>query len=220
MLFPVLLGLVGVAILASLGVWQLRRLEAKEALIAAIEARIAAAPVAIPPAPDPLADRFLPVAVEGALPGQEAPVLTTLGGRGPGYRIVAVLESAEGRRVLVDLGFVPEADRDRTRRAERVRVVGNLAWPDETDRFTPRPDPEANTWFARDVTAMAAALGTEPVLVVARSVEPPLGPVPVPLDASGVRNDHLGYAVTWFGLAAVWAVMSGALALRTWRRTT
>ena len=63
---------------------------------------------------------------------------------------------------------------------------------------------------------MAAALGTEPVLVVAASETGP-GVTPLPVDTSGIPNNHLGYAVQWFGLALVWLAMS--LLRRTARRT-
>jgi surfeit locus 1 family protein len=67
---------------------------------------------------------------------------------------------------------------------------------------------------------MAGALGTEPVLIVARAVAPPDPQVtPRPVDGAGIPNDHLGYAVTWFLLAVVWLGMTGLLAWRIWRRT-
>ncbi len=215
--FPILLGILGVAVLCGLGTWQLGRMAQKEALIARIEARIGAEPEDIPAAPDPAADQYLPVAATGALSGEELHVLTSLQGEGPGYRVISALTSGD-RRVLVDLGFVPEEAKGAARMAEAATVTGNLMWPEETDGWTPAPDPERGIWFARDVPAMARALGTEPVLVVARAVEgADLGTTPVPVDTSGVPNDHFGYAVTWFGLAGVWAVMSLLLILRVRR---
>ena len=139
--FPVLMGVVGVAVLLALGAWQLRRLEWKNAIVAEIDARIGAEPVAIPASPDPARDRYLPVTVTGALGGEEARVLVSLPGEGPGFRVVSVLTSGE-LRVLVDLGFVPEAAAGASRSAGRVTVTGNLHWPEETDSFTPAPDLE------------------------------------------------------------------------------
>jgi surfeit locus 1 family protein len=214
--FPILLGVAGVAVLLGLGSWQLRRLEWKNAILAEIDARIVAPTVALPAAPEPQADLYLPVTVAGALGGEEARVLTSRAGEGPGYRVVSVLTTGE-RRVLVDLGFVPEAEAGSPRVAEEVTVTGNLHWPDETDSFTPDPDPERDIWFARDVPRMSDALGAEPVLVVARIVEPSLGTTPLPVDSGSVRNDHWEYAVTWFSLAAVWAGMSALLVRRSAR---
>jgi surfeit locus 1 family protein len=215
LIFPVLLGLLGCAVLIALGVWQLQRLAWKEAILADIAARITAPAVDLPAAPDPSADRFLPVTVTGALGGEELHVLTSADG--PGYRVIAALTAGD-RRVMVDLGFVPEAAKDSPRMAERVEVTGNLHWPDETDRWTPPPDAARGIWFARDVPAMAAALGTEPVLIVARRLSgADLGVTPMPVDTAGIRNDHREYAITWFLLAAVWAAMSGLLIARSAR---
>jgi len=220
---PVLIGVVGCAILIALGTWQLRRLEWKEAILAEIDARIAAAPVALPAEVDPETDRYLPVTVTGVLGGQELHVLTSVKDVGPGYRVISALTSGD-RRVMVDLGFVPEAAKDASRMAEGVTVTGNLHWPQETDRWTPAPDAGRAIWFARDVAAMAEALGTEPVLVIAREVSgsvsgAELGVTVLPIDSAGIPNDHLNYAITWFSLAAVWAVMAGALVWRAAKRT-
>ena len=215
--FPLLLGVVGVAILCGLGSWQVSRLGQKQALIAAIEARIGAEPVELPAVPGEEADQYLPVRVTGALGGEEAPVLTSMPDEGPGFRVVSALTTGN-RRILVDLGFVPEEAKVLPRVAERVTIVGNLLWPRETDSWTPAPDQGQNIWFARDLSAMAERLRTEPVLVVARSIEgADLGTIPLPVDTAGIPNDHLNYAITWFGLALVWAVMSVALVRRVGR---
>lgn len=214
--FPVALGVLGVAVLLALAFWQLRRLEWKTAILDRIEATIGAEPSPLPAAPDPEADLYRPVTVAGALGGEEARVLTARAGEGPGVRVVSVLTAGD-RRILVDLGFVPEAEADAPRSAEAVTVTGNLHWPQETDGFTPDPDLGRNLWFARDVPRMAEALGTEPVMVVARTVEPPLGTTPLPVGVEGIANSHLGYAITWFSLAAAWAAMSALLARRAWR---
>jgi surfeit locus 1 family protein len=63
-----------------------------------------------------------------------------------------------------------------------VTVTGNLHWPEEVDGFTPEPDLARNIWYARDVDALAAHLGTEPVLIVARDLsvsDDPVTPLPV-----------------------------------------
>jgi surfeit locus 1 family protein len=157
--------------------------------------------------------------VTGALGGEEVDVLTSLKNEGPGYRVIAAMTSGD-RRVLVDLGFVPEEAKDLPRMAERVTVTGNLMWPRETDSWTPAPDEGQGIWFARDVDEMSERLGTEPVMIVARSIEgADLGTIPVPVDTSGVPNDHYEYAITWFGLALVWAVMSLLLIVRFRKET-
>jgi len=224
LLWPILFGAVGVTILVALGVWQTQRLEWKEGLIAEIEARMAADPVPLQ-AQGVVSrddDYLLRVRAVGTLGGDEIHVLTSIKGRGPGFRVIAPMTLADGRRALIDLGYVPETRKDDARvppdRTDApVEIVGLLHWPNEVDGFTPDPDRAKNIWFARDVPAMAEALGTEPILVVAASH--PLGDYPLPRPPGvDLPNRHLEYALTWFGLAAVWAVMTVLLVRRLARR--
>lgn len=209
LILPLIFGLVGTAVLVGLGVWQMQRLEWKEAILDDIDVRIAAAAVALPDAPDPQADRYLPVTVTGQLQDPAIRVLVSQKQVGAGYRIIRPLE-ADGRRIMVDLGFLPIQSETPAAVPEPVTVDGNLHWPDEVDSYTPVPDLDADIWFARDLPLMADHLNTEPVLVVARDTSLPDNALsPLPLDTSGIPNDHLGYAVTWFSLAVVWVVMSG-----------
>jgi len=220
MIWPILFGLGGVAVLLSLGVWQVQRLAWKEAVLADIDARIAAVPAGLPVAPDPVADRYLPVALEGRILGDEIDVLASRKGVGPGFRVISPFETADGRRVLVDLGFVREADKQDPRPARAARLIGNLHWPDEVDGYTPAPDLGRNIWFARDVAAMAAALDTEPVLVVVRETsEADPHVTPLPVNTAHIPNDHLSYAITWFSLAALWLGMTLYLLWRIRHRT-
>ncbi|KUJ80461.1 cytochrome oxidase biogenesis protein Surf1, facilitates heme A insertion [Ruegeria marisrubri] len=205
-LFLLIFGLTGLAILLSLGTWQVQRLAWKEALLADIEARISGDPVGLPESPDPEADRFLPVAVSGELLPGEVHVLVSVKQVGPGYRIIAPFRVGD-RTILLDRGFVRIEDKDKDRQTGPMEVTGNLHWPDEIDGYTPEPDLKENIWFARDVPALAAELDTEPVLLIARSRTDP-GVTPLPVDTAGIPNDHLQYAVTWFGLALVWAAMT------------
>ena len=214
------LGLGGFGVLVSLGVWQLQRLEWKLGVIAAIEARINEAPVPMPASPEAARDAYLPVVAEGDYTGEAVMVLSSDPQRGHGVQVIAVLATPEGRRLLVDRGYIPEAGRaGLVLAADDVTVTGNLLWPDDADSYTPPPDLARGLWFSRNVAPIAAHLGAEPVLIVARTdaVQPGLTPRPI---TAAVKNDHLGYAITWFLLAAVWAVMTFALAWRNRQQTT
>jgi surfeit locus 1 family protein len=211
-----LFGLLGAAVLVGLGVWQLQRLAWKEEILARIESQITAEPVALPKTFNPDRDSFLPVRVTGTWTGEELRVLASRKQIGPGFRLIAGFRTDEGRRVMIDRGFLPEAAVAGP--PEGAEVIGNLLWPDEVDGFTPPPDAATGLFFARDLHAMAGRLGTEPVLIVARA--PTGGGVePLPVDTSGIPNDHLGYAVQWFGLALVWLGMTVYLLWRIRRRT-
>jgi surfeit locus 1 family protein len=154
----------------------------------------------------------------GTIGGPELHVYTSAPPRGVGYRVIAAFDLADGRRILLDRGFVPIEEKDEARLAGPVTVEGALLWPQETDYFTSQPDRAKNIWLARDVDLMAEALGTAPVLLVTEASDDPAAPMPLPVTVN-IPNDHLQYAITWFALALVWAVMTGTLLWRIKRRT-
>jgi surfeit locus 1 family protein len=215
LLGPLATGALGCAILIGLGVWQLQRLAWKEAILAEIDARMAAAPTPLPADAGPDRDAFRPVAAEGTIGGEAFRVVWTDDG-GAAFRIVSPFATG-GRTILLDRGIVPADAAVPGPPRGSVTVVGNLHWPDEQDGFTPPPDIDDGLWYARDVAAMAAELGAEPLLLVAREV-PGDAVAPRPIDTAGIPNDHLEYALTWFALAAVWAGMTAALVWRIRRR--
>jgi surfeit locus 1 family protein len=145
-------------------------------------------------------------------------VLVSQRGHGAGYRVISPFKTG-GRSILVDRGIMPTEGQPPAH-AGPVTVTGNLHWPQEVDGFTPDPDIARNIWYARDVPALAARLGTEPVLVIAREFSVSDAPVtPLPVDTSAIPNDHLNYAITWFSLAALWLGMTLYLLWRIRRRT-
>lgn len=214
---PLILGVGGAAILISLGVWQVQRLAWKEGILAAIEARINDVAGPLPVVPLKETDQYLPVTITGHFGETGLRVLAGLKQIGPGHRLIRRFETGD-RSILVDRGFLRDGTAIPEAPAGDVTIRGNLIWPDETDGFTPPPDISGGLWFARDVPAMAAALGTEPVLVVASEVS--YDPEPVllaPVSTEGIPNDHRNYAITWFSLAAIWLAMTGYLIYRTMR---
>lgn len=219
-LFFLIFGLCGAAILLALGNWQVQRLDWKRGILGEIDARIAEAPVALPVDPDYAADQYLAVTAAGRiLPGGHR-VLVSAKRLGPGHRIISPFEVSDGRRILLDRGFVSvDTTADIAVPEQGVTVTGNLLWPDEIDRFTPPPEIDDGLWFARDVPALAAVLDTEPVMLVAARIDP-ADPVvaPMPVDSSAIPNDHLQYAITWFSLAAIWLAMSAYFLRRPTRR--
>jgi len=218
MIVPLLIGLLGGAILISLGVWQMQRLAWKEGVLAEIAARISDAAVPLPATMDPDADRYMPVTVTGRFTGEHVDVLVSRKQIGAGVRVIEAFETSDGRRILVDRGFLTDDDRANPRESGAATVEGNLHWPEETDSYTPPPDPATGLWFARNVPALAQALDTEATFIVAR--KPTGGAIePMPVDTSGIPNDHINYAITWFSLAAVWLGMTAYLLWRIRQRT-
>ncbi|WP_022707717.1 SURF1 family protein [Paracoccus zeaxanthinifaciens] len=218
-LFPVLIGIVGCAILVQLGLWQLDRRDWKEAMLDEIRQGIDAEPVPLPADIDP-SMKYLPVTVAGTTSGAEIDVLSHTKEQGAGYQIVSRFITDDGRAILLDRGFVPQDDRHLDRGPTRLQVTGNLHWPQDASGSTPAPNLDENIWFARDVDAMAAQLNTEPVLVVASFVQGDnQGAEPIPVAIEGIPNNHLSYAMQWFMIAATWAVMTLALIWRIRQRS-
>lgn len=217
MIAPLIFGLVGVAILITLAVWQVQRLAWKTEILDGIAARLAAEALPVPQEPDPERDAYLKVSADGEIGQGELGVYTSNPPHGVGYRIIVPLTLEDGRTILLDRGFVPIAEKNATRRSGPIHVEGALVWPQETDSFTSEPDRERNIWFARDVPLMADALGTLPVMLVTASSDDPGAPTPMPATVN-IPNDHLQYAITWFLLAVVWAGMTVYLLWRIKRR--
>lgn len=236
MILPLLFGVAGVAVLLWLGFWQLDRLAWKEARLDTIRAKMAAEP-------DPLIDHFKSTApisetnytrvqFEGVMTDKEAHVLTSLKYTGPGSQSgpgFLVLKEVvwNGKNFLLDLGFVPDDQKNDLRPVGPVRVVGNILNPDDYDAsFTPDPDLEKNIWFARYLPMMGQELGVIPFMVVVERAEVMKDGVWVPFDAVtplpvslNIPNDHREYAITWFSLALVWFGMTGYLLWRIRQKT-
>ena len=218
LLFPLLVGLGGIAILLWLAFWQVDRLAWKEGVLAEIDARLAEEPVPLPDVADPEADNYRSVIMQGRTTGQEIRFLDSGTAAGSGHRIIGAFETVEGRRVMLDQGLLPFNDDAAASGAplrDEVTVQGNLLWPDDVSDQSPVGD----EWYARDIDAMAAALDTEPVLVVlsaASAYDSRLTPLPV--DTRTIKNDHLEYAITWFLLALVWGAMTMFYVVRSRKR--
>lgn len=217
-LIPLIFGMAGAGVLIWLGLWQMDRLAWKQGVLANIETRITAGPVALPDLPEPARDKYLPVQMSGQFDEGAVRVLVSQKQVGAGYRIISPFEG-EGRRILVDRGFIKVDAALPAAPAGAVQITGNLHWPDDRLDSTPENDVAGNIWFARDIGPMAEALNTEPVLLVLRDMSQPDGAVtPLPVDTGGIPNDHLSYAITWFSLAAIWLAMTTYYIQRT-RRT-
>lgn len=206
--FIVFIGFAGTACLLYLGKWQIDRLYWKLDVLKKIDQKIAAAPVPLPAEPSESVHKYLSVEISGQFLQESIRVLASKKRYGAGYRIIHVFR-ANGRRLLVDLGFVGLETEYDVDLINDISLVGNLHWPDEVDNFTPEPDLENNIWFARNVERVASALKTEPILLILKdSTLKDQNIKPMPIDTTHIPNDHLQYAITWFSLAIIWALMS------------
>jgi surfeit locus 1 family protein len=227
LLIPSIAALCVFAVLVSLGTWQVERKAWKENLIATIDARFAAPPTRLPPGNewprlDAAHDEFRRVAATAEFLNDKEALVYTSGSSfradvsGPGYWVFTPARVAGGL-VLVNRGFVPEGRQDPASRrdgqiAGPAEIVGVMRWPEKPGLFTPNNDAARNIWFARDTTAIADAKGLGPVAPFYIEQEAPAAPGGWPKVGKlqpSLPNNHLGYAVTWYGLALVLAVSFG-----------
>lgn len=215
----------GLAILIGLGMWQLQRLEWKEGLIARIEERTNRKPMDLDRAIE-LAQQgrnlsYYPVRAEGRFHHDRERYLYALSFDGePGWHVITPLETVKGNFVLVDRGFVPDALRDPSTRPqgqikEVVTVTGLARLSEEASIFVPDNNPKANQWFSRDLLAMTRSMFPAGTIQVAPFfLEEEAHDVPGGWPKGGqtrlnLPNNHLQYALTWFGLAACLIVIYG-----------
>src|SRR5690606_2422940 len=131
-----------------LGTWQMQRLAWKEDLIAKITARVHAAPVALAEIEKGSKDaiEYARVSVRGTFRHEaEQLVWAPDPGQGPGYHVYTPLQLEDGRFILVNRGYVTEAMRSPSARAEgqvagEVDVVGLLREPPRRSLFNPDHD--------------------------------------------------------------------------------
>ncbi len=222
LLLPTALTLMGVALLAGLGTWQLQRLSWKQGLIQRVETRSEATPVSLTQALGLWREtedvEYLRVALEGRFRhGGEQHLYTIVEGK-PGWRVVTPFETVSGMWVMVDRGFVPPNLKGaETRPAGQiegvVKLTGLARAPGIPGSFTPANQPDQNKWYGRDLGAMAGvALGLQersrlaPFFVEAEQMALPGGWPKGSTTRLKFSNRHLEYAFTWFALAAVLVV--------------
>lgn len=206
-------------VLLCLGTWQVKRLQWKEALLSTIQARLQAEPatldqiVALKAAGQDI--EYRPVRLTGSFRHQnEQFFFATLNGR-TGYFVYTPFALEEGGLVFVNRGFVDVDARDPASRPEgqvrgpltivglaRDRLSGKPSWA------VPDNDPAANIFYWKDLDAMAANAGIEPSVAGLRDVfvdaDASANPGGQPVGAVtriDLPNNHLQYAITWYGLA-------------------
>jgi surfeit locus 1 family protein len=222
------LALLLIVLFAGLGTWQVIRLQWKLDLIARVEARVHAAPVAPPPAArwagiTAASDEYRRLSLTGTyLYDLTTPVLA-LTEQGSGYWLLTPMCTTGGQVIIVNRGFIAAELGARTRYtaqtagprpcadvapdAPKASVTGLLRISERGGAFTRDNDPAHNRWFSRDVHAIAAARGLSgiaPYFVdAAAGQNPPASP---DRPAGGLtvvtfHNSHLVYALTWYALA-------------------
>ncbi|HEU4986300.1 MAG TPA: SURF1 family protein [Rhizobiaceae bacterium] len=212
------LSALALAVLLSLGTWQVQRLHWKEGLIARIDERIASEPVPLAEIEAVFAQSgdvdYRPVTLHGRfVHSGERHFLATHEGQS-GFFVHTPLQLADGRYVFVNRGFVPYDRKDPATRPQgqvegEVEVTGlaRAAPAEKPSWIVPDNDPAKNIFYWKDLGAMASTAGLpEGAEVLPFYVDADDTPNPGGLPVGGVTlielpNNHLQYAITWYGLA-------------------
>ncbi len=227
--------LIALAILVSLGAWQLQRLEWKDGLVARMQARIHAVPQPLPSRENwpklQLVDyEYLRVTARGVFEHEYETVVFHAGGSGvleAGWLVMTPLRLSSGGRILVNRGFVPMTLQEPATRAAgqiggETQITGLLRAPEPRNLFTPADKADSRAMFVKDPAAIAARFkldGVAPFLIDA-DASPSPGEWPKGGQTTmSIPNNHFSYALTWFGLAVTLLIMFGLFAKRRLRGT-
>jgi cytochrome oxidase assembly protein ShyY1 len=218
-----LLVIAAIVLMINLGLWQLRRLDERQAFNAEVTSRID-----LPPAPleDVLAGaapgdvEWRTVAASGTyLPDEELRVVNRSQGGVAGDMVVTPLQLSDGRILLVERGFVPLNADVAPAPAGPVDVVGRLRPSQERRRGQLSDAATGDLTEAQriDIARLAPQLPgpAVPMYVELTVSDPPeAGPFPQPVTVPELgEGPHLSYAVQWFIFSA--AVAAGwVLAVR------
>jgi surfeit locus 1 family protein len=225
-----------VVLCMGLGFWQLQRRVEKHALIAALTERLAAEPQALPPASQwslltAANDEFRRVRFSAAYVGQPDVMVYSSGSAvredisGPGTWAFLPARLPTGETVVINAGFVQNTMQDRAQEDRAVAslaggapvtLTGYLRFPESAGALTPAENTGKRLWFTRDHLSMARALGwSEP----GKTIAPFYIDLEAPVPANGIpkpgalevhlKDDHMQYAITWFGLAAAMVIAFG-----------
>ena len=222
---------IALVILLALGTWQVERLQWKEALIASTEQRVHEPPL-------PLSEmekiyrqegsvEYRPVTVSGTFMHQGERHFLATHDEAAGYNVYTPLMLEDGRFVLVNRGFVPYEKKDPATRTEGqiegpVSVTGLARDPlsAKPGFFVPDNDTAKNIFYWKDWAAMGSSAGLPNLEeVVPFFIDADSKPNPGGLPIGGVTiidfpNNHLQYAVTWYGLALA---LVGVVGTWLWR---
>jgi len=219
---PALMTLVMLLVLLALGSWQVRRLHWKLGILAEISHAEAAPPVPLPATPRP----FTKVEVTGYVRDDLAAhygveVRDTPEGPQLGTFLIEPLERPGDSTILVDLGWLPQQrDAPIKQPREPTTIIGFIHAPETPGLFSAKDDPASRTFYTLDPAAIGAALGVKhvaPFVLVALGPTPPEHWPDPAQHLPRPPNNHLSYAITWYGLALTLVVIFLLWARRTLR---
>jgi surfeit locus 1 family protein len=209
-------------ILLGLGFWQVQRLEWKQAIINERAERLAAPPldIASVSATSWQEVEHRRVKITGKyLHDREILLLNSVRHGQNGFDLITPMALESGGTVLVNRGWVPRdwpqpesrGGLARRRPSGTVERTGILrAGGKRGNPWIPDNEPARDQWYFPDVAQMAAKArlaDARPYFIELAPGGNLEGYPKGPHASSAIRNKHLEYAITWFGLAATLLVI-------------
>jgi surfeit locus 1 family protein len=219
-----LLVLAGLALLIRLGIWQLDRLEQRRAANAVLAAQLAETPLLLnalsDPANEPLVDRQVTAQGEFDFSQQVLLKLQNYNGQPGGHLLAPLLLEGQERAILVDRGWLPEAElgRERWGQFDEPGVVEVTGYVRASERQPVAAEGEAEgsrlEWFRVDVEAIGDQLPYEllPYYLLQSPDDAPASGGIATLPARETptfdlsEGPHLSYALQWFAFALMLGV--------------
>jgi surfeit locus 1 family protein len=219
LLWPTLISLPIFVFALGLAVWQMERREWKRDILDRIAVNQAAAPMSLDELlkGDPLRREYGRATLSGTfLNDREFHLAARSRGNDVGIQVVTPVRTDDGKIVLYDRGWVPSAKKEPATRSDgqiagRVELIGIVRRTQIQRQFAPDNVPDKNVWFHVDVPLMRKMAGGAPDPTLdAFFLEADAKPNPGGLPIGGqtrldIPNDHLQYAITWFGIALAMA---------------
>jgi len=212
-LWPTLATIPMLIFLLQLGFWQVERLEWKLSLLDKIEARAKGAPVALPLDIVDIDElEYLRVLVTGTFDNEHELTMYSVGPNGqPGYDLYTPLVISDEKQIIINRGWVPEQLKEVNTRPDsqihgEISVTGLLRKPWGKLWYGPENEPDNNMWFYGDVINMSKTMKISNSFAMYLYAEKELNNNRFPIAGRtefNIVNNHLDYALTWFGLAIV-----------------
>jgi len=216
-------------VFSALGIWQLQRLQWKEALIARVEARLNL-PTIPAPQPDEWAQitaethEYRSVTAHGNLLQDKEILVSALTDYGSGYWLITPLRQSDNSIIFINRGFVPmnwQESRHHTdsQIENEITITGLIRMSEGSGFFPRRNDPLRNRWYSRQLEAFAQSHNLENVAPYFIDADSRLNREGSPIGGLTVvnfRNTHLSYAITWFVMAL--GVLAAFIFLLTYNR--
>lgn len=202
----------------GLGYWQLERRAWKHDQIERVDARVHGDAVTAPDRADwenvtRERDEYRKVMLLGRYRNDLETHVYAATDYGAGYWVMTPMERVDGTIIMINRGFVPTDHRDPQTRPEgmlsgQTRVTGLLRIDEPGGTFIRDNVPEQDRWYSRDVRAMAVKRGLNPDDVAPYFIDADGRENPARLPIGGLTrihfpDNHLSYALTWFGMAAL-----------------